>query len=162
VSYTSLGDVGVTDAVALSGSHAPWAAHDDDALARLGAVLLAYEGPVLGICAGMQIQARCAGGRIARSEAAPRIGFGEIEVLDGSGLLAGLGERAAVYHNHTDEVVELPPGFRVLARSPGCEIEAMANPERRWWGTQFHPERFDDDHPSGRSILESFLRLARA
>jgi GMP synthase (glutamine-hydrolysing) len=161
VQYPSLGNLERADALVLSGSYAPWAVHDESALERLRALVLGYGRPVLGICAGMQLLARFTGGQLATAGVASTVGFTEIEVLDRDDLLAGLRDRAVMYQHHTDEVVELPLGFRVLARSSACAVEAIADPDRRWWGTQFHPERYDALHPDGQLILESFFRLAR-
>ena len=159
--YLDPGDLGAASAVVLSGSDAPWAVHDPEALERLRARVLSFDGPVLGICAGMQLQARFAGGRVAAARGEPAVGFRTIEVVDHGGLLAGLPPRVDVYERHTDEVVDLPPGFRVLARSPACAVEAIAAPERRWWGTQFHPEAADERHPAGDVALRNFFVLAR-
>ena len=63
----------------ISGSSAPWAAHDPAALDRLGEVVVASGRPVLGICAGMQLLGRFAGGRIDHA-AEPEIGELEVEV----------------------------------------------------------------------------------
>lgn len=149
--------------VVLSGSGAPWAAHDPARLDRLGDLVRAADAPVLGICAGLQLLSRFAGGRIEHMEARgqqPERGYLPLEVLDDSDLLAGLPARATVFQDHTDEVLDLPTEFRLLARTEGSEIQAIAAPERRWWGTQFHPEHFDADHPDGRRVLANFFRLA--
>jgi GMP synthase (glutamine-hydrolysing) len=149
--------------VVLSGSSAPWAAHDPANLDRLGEVVRATEAPVLGICAGLQLLSRFAGGRIEHMEARgqpPERGYLPLEVLDDGDLLAGLPPRATLFQDHTDEVFDVPPDFRLLARTEACEIQAFAAPERRWWGTQFHPEEFDADHPDGRRVLENFFGLA--
>lgn len=149
------------DAVVLSGSFAPWAEHAPAALDRLGGAVLAYGGPVLGICAGMQLQARFAGGTTRHSPGGGANGFSVVEIVEAEGLLEGLPPRIAVYEHHGDEIAELPDDFRVLARSPACAVEAIEHRERRWWGTQFHPEAFDDDHPAGERILRNFFQLAR-
>jgi GMP synthase (glutamine-hydrolysing) len=148
--------------VVLSGSSAPWATHDPGSLERLGEAVLAADAPVLGICGGMQLLARFAGGRIATMVPAEReeLGYAPLEVIDADDLLAGLSERPTVYHDHRDEVIALPEGFRVLARTESCAIQAIAAPERRWWGTQFHPERFDDEHPDGEHVLRNYFFLA--
>ena len=146
-------------AVVLSGSFAPWAVHDRAALARLGEAVQRFDGPVLGICAGMQLQVLFAGGAIGARER-QEVGFGPIEVLDSSDLLRGLGTTAVAYKHHSEDVTVLPEGFTVLARSQDCRIEAVAAPQRRWWGTQFHPEAYTAHHPAGARVLANFFVLA--
>ena len=152
------------DAVVLSGSSAPWSAHDPRALSRLGEAVTGAEAPVLGICAGMQLLAEWAGGEVKplreRGEE-PERGYAPLEVLDGGDLLRGLGPVATVFQDHEDEVTSVPDGFRVLARTPACEVQALAAPERRWWGTQFHAECFDAERPDGSRVLANFFELAK-
>lgn len=161
VQYEQVESLDGADAVVLSGSFAPWADHRPDALERLGDVVRAYEGPVLGICAGMQLQARFAGGTIRHSPGGAARGFKAVDVVESDDLLRGLPARIDVYEHHDDEIEQLPDEFRILARSESCAIEAIAAPARRWWGTQFHPEEFDADHPEGEQILRNFFELAR-
>ncbi|HXH87706.1 MAG TPA: gamma-glutamyl-gamma-aminobutyrate hydrolase family protein [Gaiellaceae bacterium] len=160
VEYEQLVDLQGADAVVLSGSYAPWADHAPDAIERLGEIVRAYDGPVLGICAGMQLLARFAHGTIRHSRS-PQNGFSPVDVIERDGLLRNVPPRIHVFHHHGDEIEELPSGFRVLARSAACAIEAIEAPSRRWWGTQFHPEEFDDAHPEGEVILRNFFELAR-
>jgi GMP synthase (glutamine-hydrolysing) len=148
------------DVLVLSGSADAWLAHGADELARLDERLRRFDGPVLGICAGMQTVVRAAGGEIATAAAPTPEGFAAVEVLDSSDLLAGLAPRIEVLEHHTDEARTVPAGFRVLARSAGCAVEAVAANDRPWWGTQFHPELWSDEHPAGRAVLVNFLRLA--
>jgi GMP synthase (glutamine-hydrolysing) len=148
-------DVAGADAVVLSGSSAPWSSHD---VARLDGLGEAIGGlPVLGVCAGLQLLARFAGGRVGPA-AVPERGLLPVDVHDHGDLLHGLQDRIVVYQDHTDEVTELPDGFRVLASSADCAVQAIADPARRWWATQFHPE----ESPDGDRIFRSFLELARA
>lgn len=162
VRYEQVASLDGADAVVLSGSFAPWAAHDPAAIDRLGEAVRGYSGPVLGICAGMQLQARFLGGTVRPSAAGLETGFAPVEVVEPGGLLEGLPPRFDVYEHHSDEIDELPASFRVLARSTSCAIEAIAEPSRSWWGTQFHPEGFDDAHPLGERILRNFFRFARS
>jgi GMP synthase (glutamine-hydrolysing) len=149
------------DAVVLSGSSAPWSAHDARELDRLGDAVRGTHAPVLGICAGMQLLARFAGGELAIGESAEH-GFLPIEVHDGDGLLRGLPERPVVFHDHTDEIESLPDSFRVLASSAACAVQAIADPHRRWFGTQFHPEESTAEYPDGLQVLRNFVALALA
>lgn len=158
VHYAQTDALRAADAIVLSGSDAPWAAHDEDELQRLLAWVADCRRPVLGICAGMQLLARCAGGTIGHAAEVER-GYLPIEVVDDSDLLRGLPTGPVVYQSHTDEIVELPDGFRVLARTERCEVQALACDERRFWGTQFHPERATNEQPAGRAVLENFCAL---
>ncbi len=157
--YAEARDLHGAAAVVLSGSLAPWAAHDPAALVRLGHVVGAFGGPVLGICAGMQLQAMFAGGVVGH-KTTPRYGFGAVEVIDDRDLMRELPRPTVVYEHHTDEIIELPEGFHVLAWSEGCPVEAISAPERGWWGTQFHPEDFTPEHPAGLRVLRNFFALA--
>jgi GMP synthase (glutamine-hydrolysing) len=145
--------------VILSGSSAPWSAHDRAALERLGEAVRSTERPVLGICAGMQLQVLFAGGSIAPAQTGEH-GYLPIQVHDPSDLLSGLPPEAVVFQDHDDEIVGLPEEFRVLASSAACAVQAIADPARRWWGTQFHPEEFRPEHPAGEQVLRTFFALA--
>jgi GMP synthase (glutamine-hydrolysing) len=147
------------DALVLSGSTDPWDSHDPAALERHHVLLRAFDGPVLGICAGMQNLVRALGGSVGPA-ARPADGFASVEVVDDSDLLSGCGRSFDVRKRHDDEVKELPTDFRLLATSRTCPVEAVAAHGRPWWGTQFHPEAWDDDHPVGRIVVERFLELA--
>jgi GMP synthase (glutamine-hydrolysing) len=157
--YSEL-DTVAADATVLSGSSDPWALHDPAALERLRERLRDHEGPVLGICAGMQLLATAAGAEIGHAAKATGPSFEEIEVLDDADLLAGLDGGITVWQHHGDEVQALPPALRVLARSESCAVEALASSERPWWGTQFHPEAWDAEHPAGLRVLRNFFQLA--
>ena len=159
-SHYADGDACDADALVLSGSYDPWSAHDPAELERLDERLRAFDGPVLGVCAGMQTLVRAAGGEIAATAAPIPEGFAGVDVVDASDLLAGLGAHIHVFEHHSDEVRALPDGFRVLARSETCRVEAVAADDRPWWGTQFHPEEWSAEHPAGRAVLENYLRLA--
>jgi GMP synthase (glutamine-hydrolysing) len=57
--------------------------------------------------------------------------------------------------SHGDRIESLPPGFRAIAHSANSPIAAMADPTRRIWAMQFHPEV--EHTPQGRAILQQFV-----
>src|SRR5438105_368925 len=42
--------------------------------------------------------------------------------------------------SHGDDAKELPPGFKLVARTPNAAIAGIENPEKKIWAIQFHPE----------------------
>lgn len=110
--------------------------------------------PVLGICYGHQLIAHVFGGEIERGE---RREYGRtllyVECEDE--LFRGLDVVETVWMSHGDNVVRLPEGFKVLGRTEGTPVAAYANPEKKVFGVQFHPEVA---HTSkGLKILENFV-----
>jgi GMP synthase-like glutamine amidotransferase len=145
----------------LSGSYAAWAVHDEVELDAFGARLRADDRPVLGVCAGMQLLARFAGGRHDHmSDTTGEHGFVTVDVVASHPALAGLPERWEVFQQHGDEVVELPESLELVASNSTSRVQAFIARDRPWWGTQFHPERYDATHPHGRELLAAFLRAS--
>jgi len=95
--------------------------------------------PVLGICLGFHVIAREFGGRVAPGRAG---GYGpvEVELVERSEILGGYPEKILVWASHADEVAEVPPCFRLLARSVVCAHEAIDSPDKKIYGLQWHPE----------------------
>jgi len=110
--------------------------------------------PILGICYGMQLMARQLGGTVSPAEQR-EYGKTELEVLDGSGLFRGLEGRERCWMSHGDRVDAPPPGFAVTARTAHSPVAAMADPVRKLFGLQFHPEVRHT--PRGVQILQRFL-----
>jgi GMP synthase (glutamine-hydrolysing) len=50
------------------------------------------------------------------------------------------GERHQVWMSHGDKVTQFAPGFRIVAVSDGAPFAVIANDEKKYYGTQFHPE----------------------
>lgn len=109
--------------------------------------------PIFGICYGMQMMAYQLNGRVERSETGE---YGKaIAHLVHDPLFSALSEEEKVWMSHGDQVVSPPPGFRGIASTPITPIAAMSDPERDFYGVQFHPEVKHTEH--GETILENFL-----
>lgn len=128
-----------------------------DALGSCGDILDEFPGPVLGICAGHQFMATHFGGRCAPGEV-PEFGAMDVEVVRADHpLFQEVPTRFRAWTSHNDEVVEVPDGFEVLARSPSCPVQAMGHVDRPLVGVQFHPE-VEHTEP-GAKIFSNFLEL---
>ncbi len=97
---------------------------------------------VLGSCFGHEMLVAALSGRgHIRRAAGPEIGWRSLEVLARDELLSGVPDTWTVFSFHMDEVaVPLPPPWRVLARSAGCEAEVIRFGDAPIWGIQGHPE----------------------
>lgn len=82
--------------------------------------------PVVGICFGHQILADALGGRSAKSDKGWGLGVQDYALVNRPDWLTHVPDRFSVLALHQDQVVELPPGATVLARSPHCEYAAIA------------------------------------
>ncbi len=110
--------------------------------------------PVLGICYGMQLACEHAGGSVAASR---RREYGKtaLDIVEPEPLFHGIESNTTVWMSHGDRVEHIGDGFRVLARTENSPFAAVANPQRRVYGLQFHPEV---THTIGGSaILNNFL-----
>ena len=111
-----------------------------------------FEGPILGICYGMHLLVHHLGGKVLRAD---RHEYGKSRVNQtGSELFAGLPEHIQAWMSHGDSIAALPEGFRQTASTPSA-MAAMASPEKRIYGLQFHPEVVHT--PQGKEILNNFL-----
>jgi GMP synthase (glutamine-hydrolysing) len=146
--------------VILSGSHASVYEESTDkapqAVFELGV-------PVLGICYGMQTMAHQLGGKV-ESGHQREFGFASVRARGHTELLRDIADYSTaeghgmlnVWMSHGDKVVEMPPGFRLMASTESCPIAGMADEERRFYAVQFHPEVTHTIQ--GHAILERFVR----
>ncbi len=110
--------------------------------------------PLLGICYGQQLMAHMLGGKVRKWDQG-EYGFAKLEIQTEGRLFHGLEKYQQVWMSHRDQVAEVPEGFEVLARTPTCEIAAMASLEKRQFAVQFHPEVVHT--PNGLQILSNFV-----
>ena len=116
--------------------------------------------PILGICAGEQFMATHYGGACAPGKV-PEFGKTELILDDPSGgrILAGLPEKSIVWESHNDEVVKLPPTFKLLAHSVNCPVQAIEHETLPRFGLQFHPEV--EHSQFGERIFRNFIELCK-
>ncbi len=125
------------------------APHSDPRLFELGL-------PVLGICYGEQLMAHQLGGKVEPSHKR-EYGPARVRIDEPTGILARFkpGEELTVWMSHGDRLTALPANFRKLAATDSSELAAIADPERRFFGIQFHPEVVHT--PRGIEVIQAFL-----
>jgi GMP synthase (glutamine-hydrolysing) len=141
------------EGIILSGG--PASVYQQDA-PRVDRQLFELAVPVLGICYGMGLVNLSFGGEAARAE---RREYGPAELIidDDADLFYGFAKQgsARVWMSHGDKMTSVPQGWHVLAHSGNSPIAAFADPTRRIFGVQFHPEVAHT--PRGRDLLDNFV-----
>ena len=115
--------------------------------------------PMLCICVTHQLLATALGGATDLAKK-PEFGPVEIAVIDDGQILEGLGPKFTAWESHNDEVVKTPDGFRVLAQSSNCSVEAMRHDARDVFGVQFHPEVSHTQ--KGVDLFRNFLSIVKS
>ena len=108
--------------------------------------------PVLGICYGCQLMAHLSGGKVG---VGPREYGKQIMTVKASPLFKDIPVESQCWMSHTCYVEEVPTGFAVTATTATCPVAAMANPEKKLYGVQFHPEVMHTTF--GSAVLKNFL-----
>ncbi len=114
--------------------------------------------PILGICYGQQVMTHQLGGQVESGDSG-EFGRAFIEISEECVLFDGLwqvGEKHQVWMSHGDKVTEFAPGFRIVATTEGAPFALIADDERRYYGTQFHPEVVHT--PDGGKLIANFVR----
>ncbi len=117
--------------------------------------------PLLGICYGHQVLVDSFGGKVKRTNSRE---YGRsVLIIEGEGeedtsdLFKGLGPGIMnCWMSHADAAEKLPEGFRVLARTENSFSAAIGNPDKKFYGIQFHPEVVHTE--KGTQILKNFAQ----
>ena len=164
-------------ALVIGGNITDWAAYESADLAGLLTTIRAAPVPILGICAGHQLIGRAHGagwgplGTLQPGEIDPdpafapgqrkEHGFLPVEIDQRCPVFNGLPPMSTFFPFHYWQLDDVPEGFVIRAHSPWSKIQAIERRDRPVFGVQFHPERYDADHPFGASVLRNFFALTR-
>jgi GMP synthase (glutamine-hydrolysing) len=118
--------------------------------------------PVLGICYGMQTMAAQLGGRVENADH-HEYGYAQVRARGHTRLLSDIEDHTSaegfglldVWMSHGDRVIDMPPGFKLMAGTESAPVAAMADEQRNFYGLQFHPE-VTHTRQGGR-ILQRFI-----
>ncbi len=104
-----------------------------------------YEGPVLGICSGMQIIGSIFGSRIIKNV---EIGMVNIQTLLVNPICKGNFQAYSLHNNS----IENNQNFEIIAESKGC-VQVLKHKRRNIWGVSFHPEVRNE------TVISNFIKL---
>lgn len=117
---------------------------------------------VFGICYGHEILAKIFGGKVGEAGRFIKKKYDEepeiVHVLDEDDIFSGMEKEIRVAESHSDQVLKEgvdKAGFKILAKSADCGVEAIKHKEKTIYGTQFHPEKSNE---VGKKIMENFYK----
>jgi GMP synthase (glutamine-hydrolysing) len=117
--------------------------------------------PVLGICYGQQVMMHCLGGKVEGGHGTAEFGRAFVTPTSQScALLDGWFATGTeqVWMSHGDHVSQIAPGFQVYGTSPNAPFAITADPARKFYAVQFHPEVHHT--PKGAALYANFVALA--
>ena len=126
------------------------------------ACVFELEVPVLGICYGMQTMTMQLGGKVENADH-HEYGYAQVRARGHTALLKDIEDHTSeegyglldVWMSHGDRVVEMAPGFKLMASTDSAPVAGIADEARKFYGLQFHPEVTHTQQ--GQRIIERFV-----
>ncbi len=120
--------------------------------------------PLLGICFGHQLLSWAFGVEVGSLPQQIDSRFECVKIIQADEIFDGFKENQTVplAENHYDYVLKDSlnnAGFTLLADSASCEVEAIKQITKPFYGVQFHPERItikNETHPEGHMVIKNF------
>lgn len=140
--------------IILSGS--PFSVNESQA-PQIDIAALIAQVPVLGICYGAQLTAKCFGGTVAKSDKR-EYGRAQLLIESDDPFVKGLDKTTQVWMSHSDSIKSLPNGFDLLATTESIPVAAFrknGTDTKPLYGVQFHPEVYHS--VQGKLLLRNFL-----
>jgi GMP synthase (glutamine-hydrolysing) len=121
---------------------------------RVDRKLFNLEVPTFGICYGMQLMALEMDGTV-RATQIREYGRSNLRIKEHGLLFSDTPDEQVAWTSHGDSVFAVPEGFTITAKTPSAPIIAFEEPEKGFYGVQFHPEVVHTEY--GMEILKNFL-----
>lgn len=120
--------------------------------------ILSLDLPILGLCYGHQLMAKCYGGKVGKGQVG-EFGFAELNLNKAvsSPLFEGIEPSQQVWMSHQDTVLQAGDGFEVVGSTKDCPYAALQNLSKKRFSLQCHCEV--KDTPCGNQIFENFARF---
>ena len=140
--------------IILSGSPA---SVNDDKAPHVDIASINEKLPVLGICYGAQLTAKCFGGVVAKSNKR-EYGRAQLRQQKQDLIFEGVDTHSQVWMSHSDSIKVLPEGYEMLADTESIPVAAFRKSSSTGfplYGVQFHPEVYHSTQ--GKIFLKNFL-----
>ena len=120
--------------------------------------ILELDIPILGLCYGHQLMAKCYGGKVGKAETG-EFGFAELNLNPNvkSPIFEGIKAIQQVWMSHQDGVLIPGDGFEVVGTTKDCPYAALQNLSKKRFSLQCHCEV--KDTPCGSQIFENFAKF---
>ncbi|MBP3322581.1 MAG: gamma-glutamyl-gamma-aminobutyrate hydrolase family protein, partial [Clostridia bacterium] len=121
--------------------------------------------PIFGICRGIQLINVYFGGSLHQHIGDNhKSGSHNINVIKNSFIDKAYPDGMRSNSSHHQAVKKLAPGFKISAISDEGIIEAIENPEKNIYATQFHPERMtrkylSEDYSDGKNYFDFIYKV---
>lgn len=110
--------------------------------------------PILGICYGNQIMCHTLGGEV-KSANLREYGHTKVTLDNNCKLFKDIEPETICWMSHTDQIANVPEGFKIAGSTETCPVAAMYNEKKNLYSVQFHPEVQHTKY--GQKMLENFL-----
>ncbi len=120
--------------------------------------ILELDLPILGLCYGHQLMAKCYGGKVGKADVG-EFGFAQLNLNNSvkSPLFEGIEPSQQVWMSHQDGVLQPGDGFEVVGTTKDCPYAALQNLSKKRFSLQCHCEV--KDTPCGNQIFENFAHF---
>jgi len=110
--------------------------------------------PILGICYGMQLITKIAGGTVKKTHKR-EYGKANLIIDKKKDIFRNLPKKSVSWMSHGDYVSKMPSNFRRLAHTENTKYAAIGDLKGKIFGVQFHPEVVHTRY--GSKIISNFL-----
>ncbi|MBU1017854.1 glutamine-hydrolyzing GMP synthase [Patescibacteria group bacterium] len=114
--------------------------------------------PILGICYGHQLMQHLLGGKVVPGKT-KEYGLSTLQIKQPVSIFKKMPPSIKAWMSHGDTVETPAFGFEEIATTEDCKNSALMDPERHFFGLQFHPEVTHTEH--GMTIFDQFLAICK-
>lgn len=125
---------------------------------KFNSSILKLQIPILGLCYGHHLLLKEYGGKVEKAKIG-EFGYTVLNKVEDSMLFKNVKFPTQVWMSHSDEVITLPEGFKIIGESKDCKIAATENLLLNRFTLQFHAEVKDTIY--GDNFFDNFAKICK-